>query len=87
MNRSIFLIIYIYIYIIIKCKLSIRGIYKEVYRALGLEVKLKKLKFREFRNRSLKNSEIEIQRIQRLKSESRDQKSKEGFAVAKGTDA
>ena len=42
-------------------------IYKEVYRVSGLEVKLKKLKFREFRNRSLENLEIEIQRIQKSK--------------------
>ena len=40
-----------------------RSVCKEVRRVSGLEVKLKKLKFREFRNRSLENLEIEIQRI------------------------
>ena len=53
-------IIYIYIYIIVRCKLSIRSAYKEVYRVSGLGVKLKKLKFREFRNRNSENSEIEV---------------------------
>ena len=49
-----------YVCIIVRYKLSIRGAYKEVRRVSGLEVKLKKLKFREFRNRSLENSEIEV---------------------------
>ena len=58
--------------IVVRCKLSVRGACEEVRRVSGLEVKLKKLKFREFRDRSLENSEIEIQRIWRSKSESRD---------------
>ena len=37
---------------------------KGVYRVSGLEVRLKKLKFREFRNRSSENSEIEVQRVE-----------------------
>ena len=37
-----------------------RGAYKEVRKVSGLEVRLKKLKFREFRDRSLENSEIEV---------------------------
>ena len=50
----------VYIYIIVRYKLSVRGAYKEVRRVSGLEVKLKKLKFREFRNRSLENSETKV---------------------------
>ena len=38
--------------IAVKCKLSMRGACEGVRRVLGLEVRLKKLKFREFRNRS-----------------------------------
>ena len=40
----------VYIYIIVKYKLSIYSAYKEVCRVSGLGVKLKKLKFREFRD-------------------------------------
>ena len=46
--------------ITVRCKLSIRGAYKEVRKVSGLEVRLEKLKFREFRNRSLENSEIKV---------------------------
>ena len=53
--------------IAVRCKLSVRGACEEVCRVSGLEVKLKKLKFREFRDRSSENSEIEIQRIRRSK--------------------
>ena len=54
-------------YIIVRYKLSVRGACEEVCRVSGLEVKLKKLKFREFKNRSSENSEIEIQRIRKSK--------------------
>ena len=42
--------VYVYIYIIVRCKLSVRSACEEVRRVSGLEVKLKKLEFREFRN-------------------------------------
>ena len=45
--------------ITVRYKLSVRSAYKGVRRVLGLEVRLKKLKFREFRDRSSGNSEIE----------------------------
>ena len=41
-----------------------RGACEGVRRVLGLEVRLKKLKFREFRDRSSGNSEIEVQRVE-----------------------
>ena len=58
---------YVYVCIAVRYKLSVRGACKEVRRVSGLEVKLKKLKFREFRDQSSENSEIEIQRIRRSK--------------------
>ena len=46
--------------IVVRCKLFVRGACEGVRRVLGLEVRLKKSKFREFRDRSLENSEIEV---------------------------
>ena len=50
--------------IAVRCKLSVRGACEGVCRVLGLEVRLKKLKFREFRDRSSENSKIEVQRVE-----------------------
>ena len=43
--------------IAVRCKLSVRGACEGVRRVLGLKVKSK---FREFRDRSSENSEIEV---------------------------